>query len=839
MLRPILTCALFLLTLASSIASPAADSDPRRIVSLDGRWQIAEGTMDQVPSDYPHQVAVPGLADMAVPAFDAVGTKDSAGRRQAFWYRRAFSLDAPPPAAARLKIHKAAFGTRVWLNGKLVGEHLPCFTPIEFDIRGLLKAPGQPNELVIRVGALPDVLPKGMPDGFDFEKIRYIPGIYDSVELILSGLPRIANVQTVPELESKAVRAVISLERAEGKVGKVKTTCRVREVASGKLVASADTVAAFGNDPLDVSIPIPACHLWTPEDPFLYELEVSTGETSDLLRTRFGMRSFHFDRATGKAILNGKPYPMRGTNVCVYRFFEDPTRGDRPWREEWVRRLHRVFKSMHWNSIRYCIGFPPELWYRIADEEGLLIQDEFPIWYGATRRPKYLETDRLVHEYTEWMRERWNHPCVVIWDAQNETVIDETGKAIQKVRGLDLSNRPWDNGWSPPQSPTDVYEAHPYAYINPAFHLSSFARLSGAAGSPGSLSGNVFPNTAKNPVIINEYGWLWLNRDGSPTTLSRKVYERLLGPHSTAAQRRELYARLLAAKTEFWRAKRQVAGVLHFCGLGYSRPDGQTSDHFLDIERLNLDPDFQRYVGDSFAPVGLMVDFWDEDVPAGQARNVPVVVINDLDRAWQGDIRLKLLRDGHKTLGATQHCQVPALGTTTVIFDLALPKATGSYRWIAELDGADRAPIRSLRDFAILTPAERARRKGLAAGMPVTASSTLNQDGATSPAAVVDGDPATRWSSAFSDPQWLAIDLGQPQKVSRVELDWEHAAAKAYTIQVSSDGKTWKDVFKTDAGKGGSETIRFAATEARWIRMLGAKRATQFGYSLWEFRVFP
>ena len=116
-----------------------------------------------------------------------------------------------------------------------------------------------------------------------------------------------------------------------------------------------------------------------------------------------------------------------------------------------MRRLHRAFKGMHWNSLRYCIGFPPEFWYRIADEEGILIQDEFPIWHGHQAGRRELKSEELIQEYTEWMQERWNHPCVVIWDAQNETVTAETGKAIQAVRGLDLSNRPWDNGYGQPQ----------------------------------------------------------------------------------------------------------------------------------------------------------------------------------------------------------------------------------------------------------------------------------------------------------------------------------------------------------------------------------------------------
>jgi len=118
------------------------------------------------------------------------------------------------------------------------------------------------------------------------------------------------------------------------------------------------------------------CTLWTPENPFLYELELSTGK--DDLSTRFGMRSFSFDKDKKVALLNGKPYYMRGTNVCIFRFFEDPSRKDLPWNARWTADLHQRFRDMHFNSIRYCIGFPPEKWYEIADSLGFLIQDEYP-----------------------------------------------------------------------------------------------------------------------------------------------------------------------------------------------------------------------------------------------------------------------------------------------------------------------------------------------------------------------------------------------------------------------------------------------------------------------------
>jgi len=690
--------------LSTAYVTTARAEGTREVVSLDGTWQIAEGTLEEAPKSFDRQTPVPGLADMATPAFEGVGVKDQDPRRQAFWYRRTFTVEGQVPAVALLKVHKARYGTRVYLNGQLVGDHVGCFTPGYSDLRQTLKGSRQPNELVIRVGASHTAVGEGVPWGHDFEKTRYIPGIYDSVELILCGSPHVVHVQAVPDVPGKKVR-VVTLVRNPAETGGPTTAtlhCTVREAKTRKIVGAAESSTVSWKpgqqQTVEVSAPIENCRLWSPEDPFLYELEVSTG--GDALTTRFGMRSFSFDPQTKLALLNGKPYYLRGTNICIYRFFEDPRRGDKPWREEWVRGVIRGFRSMNWNSARYCIGFPPEMWYRIADEEGLMIQDEFPVW-GQTGG-----LEALTAQYTEWLQERWNHPSVVIWDAQNETPKqDVTGKALTAVRGLDLSNRPWDNGWAAPQGPTDVYEAHPYRHSNPKFRMAEFARMSPKPGDPDSAAGNPVPNRGDNPVIINEYGWLWLNRDGTPCTLpvANKSYQYLLPPNPTPDQYRQAYARTLAAKTEFWRSGRKVAGVMHFCGLGYSRAGGQTSDNFADIERPAFEPHFFRYVRDAFAPVGLMIDLWADECPGGQPVKLPVVVINDLDAEWQGPVTLRLTRDGKTLAEETQHGKLAALGRQVFTFQLAVPAGSGKYQVVAELPGADGKPVRSLRDFRVTT----------------------------------------------------------------------------------------------------------------------------------------
>jgi hypothetical protein len=828
-----------LAAIVTFITSTALAADARTIVPLNGQWEIAEGGMEQPPAKFSHRAPVPGLVDMATPPFvspgSSVSLKERSERkrpadpkREAFWYRRTFKLKGPLSEVARLKVSKARYGTKVILNGRVVGEHGPNWTPGWFDVKPFLKGDGAQNELLIRVGASLAQVSPYLTEGWDFEKSRYIPGIFDSVQLVLSGSPHIVNVQVVPEVEKKRVRAAIEL--ASAATGRVKGV--VREAKSGRVVG--ETVVETRGNKVEMTVPIRDARLWTPEDPFLYELAVDTG--GDTSRTRFGLRTFKTNPASGRAVLNGRPYFLRGSNVCIYRFFEDAARAGLPWDREWVRKLHRRFKEMHWNSLRYCIGFPPELWYEIADEEGIMIQDEFPIWYGGRPDawPKEITQQHLAVEFTEWMRERWNHPCVVVWDAQNETTDDAVVAAtLMAVRGLDLSNRPWDNGWGVPQMPGDISEAHPYRAGRKGF----FANLANETGIPD--NGPKKKDAARPPYLINEYGWLWINRDGTLPTLTVDIYKRLLGEKATVAERFHYYARTLAAKTEFWRSKRLCAGVLHFCGLGYSRHDGQTSDHFINVKNLTYEPNFRRYVSAAFAPTGIMLDFWGDELPPGEKRELPVVVINDLYEKWSGTVRFRLL-GGAKTLAEqTQPCEVAALGDKRLTFNLAVPAEPGRYTLEAALVRKGAPDVRSLRDFAVLTPEEREARRNLAEGRPVKASSVLIKDGQTYRTEfAVDGKGDTRWSSEFRDPQWLAVDLGAMQTISRVELQWEGAFGKAYTIQVSPDGENWKTVHATTKGVGKAETIRFTPVQARWVRIHGTQRGTPFGYSLWDVRVY-
>jgi hypothetical protein len=125
---------------------------------------------------------------------------------------------------------------------------------------------------------------------------------------------------------------------------------------------------------------------------------------------------------------------------------------------------------------------------------------------------------------------------------------------------------------------------------------------------------------------------------------------------------------------------------------------------------------------------------------------------------------------------------------------------------------------------------------------PVAASSGEIISGAATaqanPALAVDGNPATRWSSAWADDQWIRIDLGQSYNIRRVVLVWEAAYGNSYGVEVSDDTLNWNQIFSTSSSDGGTDDLTGLSGSGRYIRMFGVTRATQWGFSLFEFEVY-
>jgi beta-galactosidase len=681
----------------------------RTTLSLDGRWQIADSLeADTPPHSFPHTVPVPGLANLAQPAFEKVDSFYSrehlANRiraklapddwltnywkgkvdqdRNYFWYRKTFRAPAKSDFAL-LKINKAQFGTAVWLNGQKVGDYSGCFTASYFNLENAIHWSAE-NTLLIRIGAHPAVLPDTCPTGSDFEKIKWTPGIYDSVSLIFSESPLIQSVQIAPRIKTSEILVQTTLRNAARKPVSTSLAHTVTTWKGSRRVATSapQSVLLSPNEErvLTQTIRIPDARLWSPEDPFLYMLESAT--KGDNLKTRFGMREFQFDGATRRAFLNGKIYYLRGSNITLHRFFEDPLCKDLPWNERWVKKLlAELPKKMHWNYFRFCIGPVPDRWFEICDEAGLLIQNEFFVWTGGPGwyrgYSRAHDPEEMIRQYKDWMRDNWNHPSVAVWDANNETKDNIFGeKIIPAVRSLDLSNRPWENSYNPPAGPNDPVEDHPYLMQSGAngkltFQMSDLEKMDGKPR--GSLPSN------KHAPLINEYGWLWLNRDGTPTRLTENLYPQLMGTTNvTARERLDLYAYLLAGKTEFWRAHRQYAGIIHFVYLTCSYPGVYTADHFSDATRLKLDPAFADYMGEAFKPLGVYLNFFQPRIAPGTKRDFTVMLVNDYERPLSGQLELTLETTKGKTLARSAlPFSIQPLGSANLEIPFEIPDGSG------------------------------------------------------------------------------------------------------------------------------------------------------------------
>ena len=218
------------------------------------------------------------------------------------------------------------------------------------------------------------------------------------------------------------------------------------------------------------------------------------------------------------------------------------------------------------------------------------------------------------------------------------------------------------------------------------------------------------------------------------------------------------------------------------------------------------------------------------EVDLGSSKSICQVVLQ-WEAAYATAFQIQTSADG--TTWTTIYSTTTGTGGTQTL------NVTGTGRYVRMYGTARATPYGySLWEFQVYGTSSGGSGCGTAnaaLNQPTTASSVQN---ATFPAsAATDGNTGTRWSSAFSDPQWLEVDLGSAKSICQVVLDWETAYATAFQVQTSSDGSTWTTIYSTTTGTGGTQTLNVTGT-GRYIRMYGTARATQYGYSLREFQVF-
>jgi hypothetical protein len=196
--------------------------------------------------------------------------------------------------------------------------------------------------------------------------------------------------------------------------------------------------------------------------------------------------------------------------------------------------------------------------------------------------------------------------------------------------------------------------------------------------------------TATVPQLANEYGWIWLWRNGMPSKLTVNEYDYYLGPDSSPEQNREFQAYYMQLETEWLRSEPELAGVLAFCYLANNY--GYTGDWFMDnikdlkpIQTLN-------WFRHAFAPTVVFINLRDERYvkltdphQPGKKLSVKLAKINDLNKDVIGKVTLKILDSEGKTISRTSlPVAFSAFDRTSDLAEILLPKKPGGYLLIAE-----------------------------------------------------------------------------------------------------------------------------------------------------------
>ena len=353
------------------------------------------------------------------------------------------------------------------------------------------------------------------------------------------------------------------------------------------------------------------------------------------------MREYRFDSATKLGYLNGKPYYLRGGNIELHLYFEDPECGRRPWDRAWVKKLVAdIPKRLHWNAFRFCLSPVPEMWLEIADEEGILVQPEPIVWDWTGEANAVWSPDEFAAEYARWMRDLWNHPCVFMWDSSNETKWDALTGIVNRVRlarpveprlgqQLHRHRRPGRPDRSPPLPNGSAYEVRRPADA-PRLH-------------PGRrMEGLELVGDGRGPSLPDQRIRLAL------ALLRRHADRPDRFPSIEAmpvAERQDFRFYVTAALTEMWRAQRRAIGIFDYVYFASYLPRNPGPYHFgdfVDPVNLKLHPEFERYMIDAFKPLGVYLKFWGDGEPGteltrtpwfpiygGAERKFDVVLVND------------------------------------------------------------------------------------------------------------------------------------------------------------------------------------------------------------------
>ncbi len=467
------------------------------VQNLEGSWKITidpqnigktERWFEQFPEAEALETIIPSTIQQSFPGYHGVA-----------WYYREIRLSVTPILQGRLVLRFGAvdYFAEVWVNGAFVGQHESGETPFLLDVTLALKTEGL-NRIAVRV-----INPANDPiDGFSLNTIPHrnktVPykigydfdfgGILQSVELITVPDPSITDVHLHADPQTGQVQFEISLQSNINVKIKALLSIAINAKTRGSSVAGFHKeIELLPGDTREViNIQILDPHLWSPEDPWLYQAAVWLDAHEKVVR--FGFREFKIQ--DGYFCLNGHRRFLRSAHTGN----DFPIGLHVPPTPDLAVRDMYLAKAMGFNMVRFIAGlaFPEQL--DACDELGLMVYEEPLAAWMLGDSPQMAERfDRSIREML--LRDR-NHPCVVLWGLLNENpndpVFKQAVKTLALVRNLDryrvvaLNSGRWDKdltlgSFSNPESEAwDCYLGKEDATIPPVPQGLPFGLVEGA-----------------------------------------------------------------------------------------------------------------------------------------------------------------------------------------------------------------------------------------------------------------------------------------------------------------------------------------------------------------------
>lgn len=400
---------------------PRPDFERSQWQNLNGTWQFEFDSLDQGLSKnwsngstaFTHKINVPFPWGSALS-----GVQDKA---DIAWYQRSITV-SPDWKSKRtfLTIGASDWETTVWLDGHLLGKHQGGYTPFSFELTPYIKY-GQTQKLVVRADDKRRDFTLYGKQGYGNAR-----GIWQTTYMEARGNNYIEGIHFTPDIDKGIVTAEVQVPAP------AKTDLKVSVTIKGSTSVTKEVIIAKGADKASVAIPLSQPHLWSMDDPYLYDAEIKLHD--DVVKTYFGMRKVSVVNLPGAEFpyvaINDKPVYLQLTLDQSYHpegFYTFPS-------DEFMKREVQRVKDIGLNGIRphIKVEIPRKLYW--ADKLGVLVMADLPNSWGDPGPEMRAEAERTLREM---ISRDYNHPSIFSWTLFNETWglhthMEENGKRVGK-----------------------------------------------------------------------------------------------------------------------------------------------------------------------------------------------------------------------------------------------------------------------------------------------------------------------------------------------------------------------------------------------------------------------